>query len=810
MTGDERREDPSGISRRRFVQVCVGTATVAAAGSTLASILGVTPSVEVPTPPSARDAVAMCPVCSVGCGLRSISSGGEPFPSRGDPGSSSTSGMACQRGTYPPGSAWPANLASPLKRRSPLTRGMPAQSGHFQEIGWEEALNDIASRLIEFGQGYGPSARACLLDGSVPLEDCYVAAKLFKGVLGTSSIDSVESLHSRATEVAYIEQLGALGPPGCYDDLSLASLIVVVGEDLASTHPVLYAKVVEAVVTRGAELVVVDPRTTATALRAGAVHLPARAGSEVALFNSLAYVIIHELQGVPEDWTSQHVMNVAAFSEFAKLYNPSYDKNERIDSDTVADLSDTVPGWVRELGNRDAVGNLKSFDVGAITGLAEEAITDLAERWDRASSVVTIWSSRLAGSGDGGAAIASIINLHLLTGQVGRPGAGPLGIPATASGRGAYDAGATPLALPGGAMVTDETPPDALVDAWGASAAQEAARLPPGPGPIEILKRAGQGEVPMLVLLGGSVTPHLPDQDGLVEPAMREARFVVSTAAHVEDPDVAWADLVLPGLPWYERELHLASAERKVGRSLPSLGKPAGPRTELEMLAGVGSMLVAADLFDYGGPTDAMEELARATKGAPADLTALPLGAELTDARGVQWPVSTVRAANLKGNPRRHLGQEGGAASFPTPSGRAVILPQEHKGLIDPPGPDYPMVAIVSVGPDTWWSGQHYPPEGGAVVRCRDCATAYVELASEDAEGMGLSEGDLAKVTTPRGSIIAAVRVAGEGTLPGYVFVPWGGSVRTSAMPPSFPLDRHGVPPWSVFACRVEPALGGD
>jgi anaerobic selenocysteine-containing dehydrogenase len=687
---------------------------------------------------------------------------------------------------------------------------MPAQPEHFQEIGWEDALNDIASRLIQFGQGYGPSARACLLDGCVPLEDCYVAAKLFKGVLGSNAIDSVESLHSRATEVAYMEQLGAIGPPGCYDDLRLANLIVVVGEDLASTHPVLYAKVVEAVVTRGADLVVIDPRTTATALRAGAVHLPARAGSEVALFNSLAYVIIHDLQGVPEDWTSQNVLNSAAFTEFAKVYNPSYDKNERVDSDHVADLCDTDPGWVRELGNRDAVGNLKSFDVGTITGLTEEAIRDLAGRWDRASSVITIWSSRLAGAGDGGDAIASILNLHLLTGQIGRPGAGPMGIPATASGRGAYDTGATPLGLPGGARGIDETPPDALVVAWGDSAAQEAARLPPGPGPINILKKAGQGEVPMLVLLGGAVTPHLPDQDGLVEPAMREARFVVSSAAHMEDPDVMWADLVLPSLPWYERELHLTSAERKVARSLPSLGAPGGPRTELEMLSEMGSMMVADDLFPFVGSTGALEELARATKGTPADMTALPLGDELTEARGVQWPVSTERAASLKGNPRRHMGQDGGPEAFPTPSGKAVILPQEHKGLMDPPGLDYPMLAIVSIGPDTWWSGQHYPPEGGAVVRSRQNASAYVELAAEDAQGMGLAEGDLVKVTTPRGSIIATARIAEEGTLPGYVFVPWGGSVRTSSMPPSFPLDRHSVPPWSVFACRVEPALGEE
>ena len=136
MTGEGRREgeEPSGMSRRRFVQVCVGTATVAAAGSTLASILGVTPAVEVPSPPSARSEVAVCPVCSVGCGLRSVSSEGEPFPSTGDTASSSTSGMACQRGTFLPATAWPATLVAPLKRRSVLTKGMPAHLDQFQEL----------------------------------------------------------------------------------------------------------------------------------------------------------------------------------------------------------------------------------------------------------------------------------------------------------------------------------------------------------------------------------------------------------------------------------------------------------------------------------------------------------------------------------------------------------------------------------------------------------------------------------------------------------------------------------------------------
>jgi anaerobic selenocysteine-containing dehydrogenase len=601
-----------------------------------------------------------------------------------------------------------------------------------------------------------------------------------------------------------MEQLGAIGPPCSYDDIALADIIVIVGEDLATTHPVLYAHVVEAVTSRGATLVVVDPRVTATSLRTRSVHVPVRAGGEVALFNSIAHVLVHELEVSPSQWAVSNTLNAAAQAEYVTLYDPEYDVNERIDAVHLKELCDGPAEWVDSLGNRDANGFLKSFDVPTITGLDPDIVRDLAKRWNAAGRVMTIWSSRIGGAGDGGAAVSSILGLHLLTGQMGRPGTGVLGLHATASGRGAVDSGATPLTLPGGYPAGTDTAPGSLAEAWGAEFAEEANRLPPGLGLVDLMRQAARGDPYLLLLLGGSVTEQVPDRVNLVEPALRTAT-VVSTAAHLEDPDVAWADLVLPRLSWYEREGHYVSSERRIERSLPSLAPLEGPRTELEVLNEVGSRMVSGPLFASTTPLLVMDEFRTAAKGAPVDLSHLPLGDDLTESRGIQWPVPTERSASLKGSARRHMGQDGLGPGFPTETGKAVILPREHPGLRMATSPDYPLTAVVGIDPATWWDGRFYQPSVGNVIRHATLEPAYVEVVQEDAEALGLAEGDTALVTSAQGHIELPVRYAEEGTAAGHVFLPWGCDARTQSLSPSFPLDRNGVPPWTSFPVRVEP-----
>jgi anaerobic selenocysteine-containing dehydrogenase len=320
------------------------------------------------------------------------------------------------------------------------------------------------------------------------------------------------------------------------------------------------------------------------------------------------------------------------------------------------------------------------------------------------------------------------------------------------------------------------------------------------------MRRAAQGEVPALLLLGGSVSEELPDHENLVDPALRSA-YVVVTASHLNDPDVAYADLVLPRLSWFEREAHFVSSERRVSRSTPSIVPKDGARQDQWLLSGIGAAIAGGDQFDFETSYDAMEELRSVTEGTPADLSGLPLSEDLTAVRGMQWPVPIEGTVSSRGTARRHMGQDGRGPGFPTESGKGIIIPREHPGLRKARNPEFPFTAILSLDPTTWWSGQMYNVSGGDVIRREDVEPGYVEMTLDDAAALGLEEDALALVISPVSSIILPVRYAPGGSVPGTVFLPWGGGHRTPSLVASFPLDRNGVPPWSVFDVRVEPAF---
>lgn len=151
------------------------------------------------------------------------------------------------------------------------------------------------------------------------------------------------------------------------------------------------------------------------------------------------------------------------------------------------------------------------------------------------------------------------------------------------------------------------------------------------------------------------------------------------------------------------------------------------------------------------------------------------------------------------------MGQDGRGASFPTETGRALTLPREHPGLRRPPSPEYPVTAVMSIEGATWWDNLQFLPRGGDVVRPREVEPAYLEVGSEDALELGLAEGSMALVTSAQGSLELPVRITTSGAK-GHVFIPWGGDVLVQALAPSLQMDGNGVPPWSVFHVRVEPA----
>jgi anaerobic selenocysteine-containing dehydrogenase len=651
----------------------------------------------------------------VGCGLLVQIEDGAVKKVKGDPEHPSSLGDVCAKAVHlPPALRTPDRLLYPqvrTRRDAELTR-----------VPWELAVRMVADRLREIVAAHGPAAIAFYGSGQLLTEEYYVASKLAKGFLGTNNFDTNSRLCMASAAAGYARSLGSDGPPGAYADIETADCFFLIGTNTAECHPVTWKRIRKRKLAGLDEVAVIvaDPRFTETADIAD-LHLPLRPGSDIALLNAMLHVL----------W-----------------------KDGRLDRDFI---EERTRGWA-EL--RPVIARYTPERAAALTGLSAEIIVGAARRFGGARAAMTLWSMGINQSHVGTDKNAAILNLHLATGQIARPGAGPFSLTGQPNAMGGRETGGLAHLLPGYRHVADAAARATVERHWGVPAGRIASS--PGRAALEIFEGLREGSVRAVWILCTNPAASMPDLD-IVEKALRQAELVIVQDAYHPTETTRFADVLLPAAQWPEKDGVMTNSERRL-TYLPKLVDPPGEALpDAVIVTKVARELGFKDAFPYESAAEIFDEFAALTAGTVCDCS----GAShhrLSAEGPLQWPVPS---PTHSGTPRLYTD-----ARFPTEDGRARLVAVEHDPPVEPPDAAYPLILTTGRVRDHWHTLTRTAKSPALAARTRE---PLLEVHLRDARRAHIRDGDFVEITSRRGKAVAQARV-GETIREGTCFLPfhWG------------------------------------
>lgn len=657
---------------------------------------------------SAGGVKTTCPYCGVGCGVIATRRPDGTVAIKGDPDHPANFGRLCSKG-----SALGETLSLEGRLLNPLVFG--------KEASWDSALSLVASRFRDAIEIHGPDSVAIYGSGQLLTEDYYVANKLMKGFIGSANIDTNSRLCMASSVAGHVRAFGADTVPGSYEDLEQADLVVLVGSNLAWCHPILYQRLAAAREKRGTKVVVVDPRRTATCEIAD-IHLAIAPGSDVALFNGLL----------------AHLARSNAFhADFV------YHATEGADA------------------ARTAAEALTLTEIADATGVEEAELIEFYALVTATDRTVTVYSQGVNQSECGSDKVNAIINCHLATGRIGKPGMGPFSVTGQPNAMGGREVGGLANMLAAHLEIANAAHRDLVQQFWGSPRIAERAGLKA----VDLFRAVGEGRIKALWILSTNPVVSLPEADN-VRRAIARCPFVVVSDAARYTGTTELAHVLLPSAAWGEKSGTVTNSERRISRQRAFLPAPGEARADWWQLAEVGRRLGFERAFDYPGPGDIFREhamLSGVENGGTRDFDISGLAA--LDAAGydamepVQWPVP----ADGPGRERFF-----GDGRFFTGNGRARFVATPFRAPRSRATGEFTLVLNTGRIRDQW----HTMTRTGKAARLMaHTAEPFVEMHPDDASSMGLEAARLAVIESAHGECIARVQVS-ERTARGQAFMP--------------------------------------
>ena len=653
-----------------------------------------------------------CPYCGVGCGLNVAADG----TLSGDADHPANYGRLCSKGA-----ALGDTLASDGRLLYPQIGGRNAS--------WEEALDRVATGFARTVADHGPDAVALYVSGQFLTEDYYVANKLMKGFIGSANIDTNSRLCMASSVAGHVRAFGEDIVPGCYDDIEAADLVILVGSNTAWCHPVVYQRLVAAREKRGTKVVAIDPRHTATCDIAD-IHLAIRSGTNVAVFAGL---LVHlAASGVCDKaWTEEFASDFAAATEAARKSAPS-----------VADAAE----------------------------IADVPATDLARFYDwfaRTERTVTLYSQGTNQSSSGTDKVNAIINCHLATGRLGRPGMGPFSLTGQPNAMGGREVGGLANQLAAHMSFADPADVDRVRRFWNAS--RMATR--PGLKAVDLFDAALDGKIKALWILNTNPAASMPRAQR-VRSALGACPFVVVSDCWPTDT-TCFADIVLPAAAWGEKDGTVTNSERCISRQRAFRPPPGEARPDWWMLTEVARRIGSRKAFAFRSPAEIFREHAAlsAFENEQPWRRIFNIGAlsEISDEDydrmpPICWPLP-------RGTPEPWPSAKrlfGDGKGFATPDGRARFVPTPYRPPAVLADDQWPFVLNTGRVRDQW----HTMTRTGRLPRlmAHQCEPV-LDIHPADAGRLHFSNGGLARIESPHGASTMPVRLSSD-LRQGEVFAP--------------------------------------
>ncbi|MCE1183575.1 MAG: molybdopterin-dependent oxidoreductase [Rhodocyclales bacterium] len=667
-----------------------------------------------------------CCYCGVGCGLLVEIEDGKMTGLRGDPDHPANFGRLCTKGA-----SLNQTANDTYRLQYPEQRVIRGEAG--QRISWDEALDTAAQRFADIIREHGPDAVAFYISGQLMTEDYYVFNKLAKGLIGTNNVDTNSRLCMSSAVAGYKQTLGADAPPCSYEDIGQAEMIFIAGANPAVAHPIVFRMIEDAKAANpDLRIVVADPRFSESAEIAD-LHLPITPGSDIALFNGMLNILINEGM-IDPDYIAAHTVGYEALLEEVKKYPPAI--------------------------------------AAAKCGITTADLLQAARWFGSSPASLSLYCQGLNQSTHGTHNNAALIHLHLATGQIGKPGAGPFSLTGQPNAMGGREVGGLSNLLSAHRDLANPAHRAEIAKFWGVPFVP----ANPGKSAVDLFKALKTGEVKAVWIACTNPAQSLPNQAAVRE-ALAAAQFVVLQESYANTDTADYADLLLPASGWGEKHGVVTNSERRITRVFPVVNPPGEARHDWDIVVDFARRLgremghAAADrLFPYNDAESIFNEHRESTRGRDLDITGLSY-ALLAEQGPQQWPFPEGASGG-----KQRLYEDG---VYPTADGKAKFVVTQHQGTSDVPDENYPISLLSGRMRDHW----HGMSRTGTVPRLFNVEDEpLLSMHPCDMRHRGLSEGDIAEVRNARGSM--RVRVTeGSGLKKGRAWMPmhWGSQFMNSA-----------------------------
>jgi len=621
------------------------------------------------------------------------------------------------------------------------------------EVDWDTALNRAASVFKTFIDKYGPDSVGFYVSGQCLTEEYYIANKLVKGFLGTNNIDTNSRLCMSSAVVGYKETLGDDAVPITYEDIELSDCIFITGANPAWCHPILFRRIEKHKTENpDVKIIVADPRVTDSCAIAD-LHLQVQPGTDEYLFHAIGRYLIDN-NHISEEFIRN---STNGFDKYAKLVKSK---------------------------------TLKEY--AAICRIPEDSIIKAARWIGYSKGFLSMWAMGLNQSTSGVNQNLALINLHLVTGKIGKPGNGPFSLTGQPNAMGGREVGGLANLLAAHKNLNNETHRKEVADFWGVEKIQEK----PGLTATEMFEALKSGKMKALWVICTNPSVSMPNA-GLVDDALEAAKFVVVQDISKNSDTTKYADLLLPAASWLEKEGTMTNSERRITYLPKVVDAPGSARPDLEILLEFGQKM-GFHGFDFKNAEEVYAEHAALTKNTPIDISGLNYE-KLKNVRSIQWPVPT---EDHKGTERLF-----GNGKFLTPDGRANIhIPgpsNEHESLSE----DFPLILTTGRIRDQW----HTMTKTGKVSKLKKhIPKPKLEINPKDATKRNLKNGDPVLINSTRGSVKVIAEIT-DSIKQGVVFLPmhWGkqlgsASTRSNNLTDSNYDPKSKQPGFKFSAVQVE------